>query len=1293
MTAPRPRDHTSPQSQPDTSPPRRVGDSPSTTLSARRAAGFTWRALLCLAVAAALCGGLLAAPAGAQDGDVPAKPRGLTGTAAHDRVDLTWNDPGNDSITGYMILRRLRYDDPSGYFHELVADTGSAATTYTDDTVEASTHYTYRIKAINGYGTSERSRWFHTQTLEVPVPAKPRGLSATAAHDRVDLTWNDPNDDSITGYVILRRVRVNDQGGEFSELVADTGTAAATYTDGTVAASTTYTYRIKAINERGVSKRSRWFHIDTPAAPDPAALAPSGLTAEAAADGVALDWNAPAEAAASVTGYEILRAQGDAELAVLVADTGGTSTAYSDETATQGSAVYAYRVKAIRGGERSQASSEARVQLPPAAPQWTLTRITWNSAILQWADPQDDTITGYRILRADVVNEVQGAFVAVIEDTGSAATSYTDATLAPDRSYVYRVHAISPHGVSAPSADRQVDTQPAAVIQTSGLTVTPTPNSDSDASQSPAGEATVSEPEGEDFPSSTATRGYVAIGESATGEIGRPGDWDAFRVDLESGVTYQIDVKGDATADGTLIDPYLRRLKDADGNNLPGTSNDNANDLLNSQLLFTPQQSGAYYIQIRSATQEGYAATGTYTVSVMVEGSDVETPSDLIAGDVTTTAELSPAGVDYHGTVDYHSDYDWLRTELLAGMSYTIIITGSGGDESLTLEEPWLYGLYNGASETMLVYGDGDMESSPWTRVTAVDGVVTAVFMPEVSGTYYVSVTGESSVGTYRVNVLASRINVPGASGAVRHVRDASGQVRHVYGTGVQRPGLTTSCSSSNWHAANCRTHYDAYPGPWGGDAGARAWCPLDMEPGYEISSYTIEYPHRVHSGGWDRKIYLPPGATNQLVGLGQGRSAGVRPGCTLEATDKDFNPNEPEPYNSSHCGQNSTIDYPLRVCRGELIGRGHTRRWYHSAHPDQDDVGLRSTPRSIADGPNRGSAPKAGKQLTRAATPAPAAAGPPLAAWTEAVPDAHNGTGAFTFRIAFSADVTIRYTDLRDHALAVANGTATKARQVNGRWDLWEIEVRPASDAAVQVSLPSTHACGDVGAVCTADGRALSNGILTTVPGPATARHLDGSDADDTLSGRAGDDVLLGGPGADTLSGGAGDDTLIGDDGDPERTDPGEGADLLDGEGGHDTLYGDGGADTLYGGDGDDALYGGADDDTLYGGVGNDDLYGDGGDDVLAGDGGADSLTGGAGADTFVFAAADGADAITDFTPEEGDRIDLSAFAGLGGFASLTLAADGIDTVLNLRAHGGGTVRLQGIAAADLLAADFLWP
>ena len=110
----------------------------------------------------------------------------------------------------------------------------------------ASTTYTYRIKAINGHGVSERSRWLHIDTPAPPVPDQPTSLEATASNGQVVLTWDDPNDDSITGYVILRRVRVNNTGGDFSELVTDTGTAATTYTDASVAPSTTYTYRIKA---------------------------------------------------------------------------------------------------------------------------------------------------------------------------------------------------------------------------------------------------------------------------------------------------------------------------------------------------------------------------------------------------------------------------------------------------------------------------------------------------------------------------------------------------------------------------------------------------------------------------------------------------------------------------------------------------------------------------------------------------------------------------------------------------------------------------------------------------------------------------------------------------------------------------------------------------------------------------------------------------------------------------------------------------------------------------------------
>ena len=340
------------------------------------------------------------------------------------------------------------------------------------------------------------------------------------------------------------------------------------------------------------------------------------------------------------------------------------------------------------------------------------------------------------------------------------------------------------------------------------------------------------------------------------------------------------------------------------------------------------------------------------------------------------------------------------------------------------------------------------------------------------------------------------------------------------------------------------------------------------------------------------------------------------------------------------------------------------------------------------AAGKGAASAPSNAVTPTAAVTPAAS-----LTASFVSVPAEHDGETAFWLELSFDAPVVQGSKSNIRALLGVTGGSETRMRRKDDRLDHWRIRIEPSSDEAVTVTLTASPACGETGAVCTADGRALTAAIAQTVPGPATPRHLIGTDDDDTLSGQDGSDTLEGGLGADTLDGGWGDDTLYGDDGDPDVTDPGEGDDVLDGQDGDDVLYGDAGDDTLYGGADNDELYGDADDDELYGESGDDDLYGGGGDDVLDGGGGADILTGGLGADTFVFAAGHGTDTITDFTPAEADLIDLRALSGITGFAALTLTAEDTDTLLDLSAHGGGTVRLEDIAVADLAAEDFLLP
>ena len=145
---------------------------------------------------------------------------------------------------------------------------GATGSTYTLVEADEGQAIKVRVSFTDDAGNEEELTSGATDAVAAPEPpAKPTGLSATPSHDRVVLTWDDPNDDTITGYVILRRNRETDAQGQFTELAPDTGTAATTYTDDTVAAETPYTYRIKAINEHGTSERSRWVHVETTAAP------------------------------------------------------------------------------------------------------------------------------------------------------------------------------------------------------------------------------------------------------------------------------------------------------------------------------------------------------------------------------------------------------------------------------------------------------------------------------------------------------------------------------------------------------------------------------------------------------------------------------------------------------------------------------------------------------------------------------------------------------------------------------------------------------------------------------------------------------------------------------------------------------------------------------------------------------------------------------------------------------------------------------------------------------------------
>lgn len=270
---------------------------------------------------------------------------------------------------------------------------------------------------------------------------------------------------------------------------------------------------------------------------------------------------------------------------------------------------------------------------------------------------------------------------------------------------------------------------------------------------------------------------------------------------------------------------------------------------------------------------------------------------------------------------------------------------------------------------------------------------------------------------------------------------------------------------------------------------------------------------------------------------------------------------------------------------------------------------------------------------------------------------------------------------------------------------------------------------------------------------GTAYRDMIYGNGGDDWLYGRGGNDLIVGGSGNDVLFGEEGTDRFRGGNGDDViYTGPGVAGqwEVARGGAGNDRVFADGGyidADgsvhgvgnlRAFGGAGNDELRAGMADAWLSGGAGNDYLEasagylsGDAGNDVLYGQGnvtlrgggGNDELhaflagtvtavtpfglwqpatatmEGGAGADTFftraVWDAYSSTATIQDFRPDEGDRLDLSAYVQgdmAGGsqfyfnwqiFSALDTGADGLtaDGKIDLQdtASGAATLSPEG--------------
>ena len=297
---------------------------------------------------------------------------------------------------------------------------------------------------------------------------------------------------------------------------------------------------------------------------------------------------------------------------------------------------------------------------------------------------------------------------------------------------------------------------------------------------------------GEDHSADIHTTGAVAVGGSASGTLETRGDRDWFAVELEAGTTYRIKLEGASTNQGTLADPVLWGVHDADGDWVDFTFDDNGGTGDNSELVFVAERSGTYYIEAGAYESPiGFGwYTGTYQVSV------AEVPDDF-SDDTDTTGTVAVGG-SVRGRVGKPDDVDWFAVELEAGTRYRIELEGSPTGRG-TLTDPYLRGIYD---------ADGNAISGTTNDDGGRGANSEVVFDAPESGTYYISAGAFQDwfggyTGTYRLSVSETTDDFSdetGTAGTVTVGAPRAGRsTTSAIGTGSQsslRPGRATASNS-----------------------------------------------------------------------------------------------------------------------------------------------------------------------------------------------------------------------------------------------------------------------------------------------------------------------------------------------------------------------------------------------------------------------------------------------------------------------------------------------------------------
>ncbi|GAB3459047.1 hypothetical protein GCM10027321_15870 [Massilia terrae] len=234
----------------------------------------------------------------------------------------------------------------------------------------------------------------------------------------------------------------------------------------------------------------------------------------------------------------------------------------------------------------------------------------------------------------------------------------------------------------------------------------------------------------DDFYSDRARAATIGAGVTSSGRFDFSGDLDMFKVKLNAGVTYQVDLAGGPTLDS--MSSVGLELTDA-ANSMRVWSTISGQHAL---ATIAPAATGDFYIAV---SYSGFKL-GSYQLNIAPVADDF----GASPGNSGTLA----IGSAVQGKIDVAGDLDWFAVNLQAGTSYTFQLDqGSAG-----------------AYATLYVHDASGARLNPWAAQYDHGRLLT--WTPDQSGTYYLDVGNYDRATPYVLQARAADIDDHGATAA-----------------------------------------------------------------------------------------------------------------------------------------------------------------------------------------------------------------------------------------------------------------------------------------------------------------------------------------------------------------------------------------------------------------------------------------------------------------------------------------------------------------------------------------------